>query len=85
MSVTTHGRAAVTPHGRNSATRSGCSRDFGEAPGSLSRGRAVDSKKLEHGFRVSWAGLPSVPSFGVGGWSYSNFLASTVPPRHPGQ
>ena len=39
---------------------------------------AVDSKKLEHGAGAIYAGFPSSLGFGVGGQSYSHFLASTV-------
>ena len=39
---------------------------------------AVDSKKLEDGFRVVSDGCPSFVCFGIRGRSYSNFLASTV-------
>ena len=39
----------------------------------------VDSKKLEYGPRTKDAGLPSSVGFGVGGRSYFNFLACTVP------
>ena len=51
---------------------------YGADPGQLSP--RVGSKKLEHGPRTTFAGLPSSLAFGVGGQSYSNFLASTLPP-----
>ena len=38
----------------------------------------VDSKNLEDGPRTIYAGVPSSLGFGVGGQSYSNFLASTA-------
>ena len=38
----------------------------------------VDSKKLEHGHKMICDGFASLLGFGVGGWSYSNLLASTV-------
>ena len=40
----------------------------------------IDSKKLEYGSRMIYAGFPSESSLGleVGGQSYSNFPASTV-------
>ena len=38
----------------------------------------VDSKKLAYGSGTILAAFPSSLSFGVGGQSYSNFLASTV-------
>ena len=38
---------------------------------------SVDSKKLEYGPVTIYAGFPSSLGFGVGGQSYSNFLAST--------
>ena len=38
----------------------------------------VDCKKLEHGPRTIHDGCLSFLGFGVGGWSYSNFLASAV-------
>ena len=41
---------------------------------------AVDSKTLEYGPGTNYAGFPSSLCFGVGGPSYSNFLASTVLP-----
>ena len=41
--------------------------------------KILDSKKLEYRFAVIYAGVPSFFCFGVGGLSYSNFLASTVP------
>ena len=44
-----------------------------------SRGGAVDSDKMEYGLRTIYnAGFPPFPGVGVGGQSYSNFLASTV-------
>ena len=33
---------------------------------------------MEYGFRVMYAGVPSDIDFGVGGQSYSNFLASSL-------
>ena len=36
----------------------------------------VDCKKLEYGFRVIYAGFPSLFCVGIRGRSYSNFLAS---------
>ena len=41
----------------------------------------VDSKKLEHGCRMIYAGVPSFFGFGVGGRLCSNFLASTASPK----
>ena len=38
----------------------------------------VDPIKLEYGSGTMYAGFPSSPGFGVGGPSYSNFLASPV-------
>ena len=38
----------------------------------------VDSTKLEYGHGTIDAGSPSSQGFGVGGQSYSNFLASIV-------
>ena len=38
----------------------------------------VDSKELEYGPGTIYAGCPSSLGFGVGGPSYSNFLASTA-------
>ena len=38
--------------------------------------------KLEHGSGMIWAGFPSSLGFGVGGQSYSRFLASTVVQEH---
>ena len=38
----------------------------------------MDSKKLEYGPGTMLAGVSSSPAVGVGGQSYSNFLASTV-------
>ena len=38
----------------------------------------VDSKKLKYEPRTIYDGFPSTLGFGVGGKSYSNFLASTV-------
>ena len=38
----------------------------------------VDSRKLEYGTGKIYGGFPSFRSFGIGGRSYSNFLASTV-------
>ena len=38
----------------------------------------VDSQQLEYGPGRIYAGFPSSLGFGVGGQSYSNFLASTV-------
>ena len=38
----------------------------------------VDSQKLEHEPGTIYASCPSSPGFGVGGQSYSSFLASTV-------
>ena len=40
--------------------------------------RFSESKKLEYGFRVIYAGVASFFSFGIRGRSYSNFVASTV-------
>ena len=45
---------------------------------SLHNPRAVDSDKLEYGFRVSCAGFPSFYCVGIQGRSHSNFPASTV-------
>ena len=45
------------------------------------RGITVDSKKLEHGCRMMYAGCSSFFGFGAGGRSCSNFLASTVGPK----
>ena len=42
----------------------------------FSRTLTVDSKKLEYGPGTMFAGFPSL-GFGLGGLSYSNFLAST--------
>ena len=36
---------------------------------------AADFNKLEYGSGTICAGVPSSPGFGVGGQSYSNFLA----------
>ena len=44
----------------------------------LSCPTSVDARKLEYGFRVIFGGAPSFSCFGIRGWSYSNFLASTV-------
>ena len=38
----------------------------------------VDSKKLEYGSGMIYAGFPSYLGFGIGGCSYSNFLVCTV-------
>ena len=38
----------------------------------------VDSNKLEYGPSTNYGGLHSFLGFGLGGQSYSNFLASTV-------
>ena len=38
----------------------------------------VDSRKLEYEPIMIYVGFPSSLGFGVGGWSYSNFLASTA-------
>ena len=38
----------------------------------------VDSHKLEYGFGVMYAGVPSSQAFVVGGQSYSNCLACTI-------
>ena len=40
----------------------------------------VDSKKLEYGLRVAYAGCPSYFCFGSRGRAYSNCAASTVGP-----
>ena len=39
----------------------------------------VDSRKLEYGPRMIYAGFPHSLGFGLGGQSYCNFLAATVP------
>ena len=41
-------------------------------------GCTIDSKKLEYRPRTIYAGFAFCLGFGVGGQSYSNFLASTV-------
>ena len=46
-------------------------------PQIFSRSPTVDSKLLEYGPRMIYAGVPSSEAFGIGGQSYSNFLAST--------
>ena len=38
----------------------------------------VDSKNLEHRKRMIYAGCPSFPDAGFGGWSCSTFLTSSV-------
>ena len=46
---------------------------------SLDYRSTIASKKLEHGCRMIYASFSFFLWFGVGGWSGSNFLASTVP------
>ena len=41
-------------------------------------GYTVGSRKFEYGPGTNYGGVPSFVGFGVGGQSYSNFLASTV-------
>ena len=56
-------------------------RGLGCRPGLLVRDMytyTVDSKQLEYGYGMICHGVPSFLGFGAGGWSYSNFLASTV-------
>ena len=48
------------------------------ASASCLEGATVDSKKLEHGFGVIYAGVPSFLCVGIRGQSYSNFLTSTA-------
>ena len=38
----------------------------------------VDSKKLEYGCSVIYAGFPAFSNIGIRGRSYSDFLVSTV-------
>ena len=62
----------------------------GRGPGHMShaknpfQGTIVDSAKLQYGSGTCNAGFRSLLGFGYGGYSYSNFLASTLYRDHTG-
>ena len=66
------GAAPGRPHARGLRQRSAPKRLVGRLG---TQSPTVDSKKLEYGPGATYAGSPSSLGFGVGGKSYSNFLA----------